>query len=60
MSPEDVPVLTTDEVHAAIERGLADLGLTLDELQEQAETDTFASEDARLLWFAIQDVVAAA
>jgi hypothetical protein len=50
---DDVEFASDDDVRAGIERALANLGLTYEELEAQAKEGQFASERARLTWFMI-------
>jgi hypothetical protein len=49
-------VLTVGEVQNAARLAVAGLGLTLNQLQDQARRGQFSSERARLVWIAIRDV----
>lgn len=56
LGPEDevmVEVASGEEIDAAIRAALDELGLTFDELAEQAREDEFTSERGRNLWFQI-------
>jgi hypothetical protein len=57
MSPAEASVkvewATDDDLRAAATALLADLGITLEELTEQAEAGQFSSEEARIAWFVI-------
>jgi hypothetical protein len=53
---DGVTVVTEHEFDTAVENTLRELGLTMDELRAQAERDEFSSEQARLLWWAIEEV----
>jgi hypothetical protein len=53
----DVEVATDDDLRAAIRDALESAHVGLDELREQAKTSRFASEDARVAWFMISDLV---
>lgn len=50
---DDVEFASDDDVRAGIERALAELGLTYEQLETQAKEDQFSSERARLTWFMI-------
>ena len=52
---EEVEVfeLTREEWDAGVAAELARLGLTYEELAEQARTGDFACEDARWVWLAV-------
>lgn len=52
--PEDevqVEIAEPGEIDAAVERELERLGLTMEALRREAETEEFTSERARRLWF---------
>lgn len=54
MSPEDVvDVVTQDDITKAVERHLRELGMTLEELRDEAERGEFRSREARLLWMTV-------
>jgi hypothetical protein len=55
----ETEVLTAGEVQEAARRAVAELGLTLDQLRNQARRGHFSSEHARLVWIAIRDVAPA-
>ncbi|WP_305784852.1 hypothetical protein [Symbioplanes lichenis] len=46
----EVVRLTREEWQADIDAHLARLGLTLEELKEQAREDVFDSHDAKIVW----------
>lgn len=50
---DDVEFASDDDVRAGVERALADLGLTYEQLEAQARAGEFSSERARLTWFMI-------
>ncbi len=50
---DDVIRPTQDEWDALVARSLAELGITYDELAEQARTSRFQSTEAKQLWIAI-------
>lgn len=50
---DDVEFASDDDVRAGVERALAELGLTYEELAAQAKEGKFSSERARLTWFMI-------
>ncbi len=52
-----VKVVTAEENRRDIDALLEELGMTLDELREEARTGVFRSEDAALAWFAISAFV---
>lgn len=52
-----VKVMTPEETQRDVDDLLEDLGMTLDDLREEARTGTFRSEDAALAWFAISGLV---
>ena len=59
MSPEeDVTIVTPDEIEEGMQKALSRLGLTFEELHQQALEDRFVSERARLTWFAMGDLAA--
>lgn len=61
MSPETlVDIATSEEIQTAVTNALDDLGLTFEELRQQAESGRFGSEKARMVWFAIRDLAPAA
>ncbi|RJL21129.1 hypothetical protein D5H75_38415 [Bailinhaonella thermotolerans] len=51
--PEDVIVVTEAEFAAAVQAALDDLGLTYDDLRDQAARHEFDSLRARKLWLLI-------
>lgn len=53
----EVDVLSEEDVEAAVEALLADLGLSFAELEAQGRADVFCSEKARLAWFSISALV---
>ena len=53
MQGVQVSALTREEWDALVAEELAKLGLTYDELAEQARTGDFVSEDARWVWLAV-------
>ena len=53
MQDVEVIELTREEWDALVAAELARLGLTYEELAEQARTGDFACEDARRVWLAI-------
>lgn len=55
MSPHDVvDVVTPRQIKRTIRGHLKDLGLSVEELRDQAKTGRFESEKARALWLAIE------
>ncbi|MGK2958981.1 MAG: hypothetical protein ACSLFB_11410 [Acidimicrobiales bacterium] len=50
---DNVEFASDDDVQAGVERSLAELGMTYEELEAQAKEGEFASERARLTWFMI-------
>lgn len=57
MSPdEDVTIVTSEQVQEGMKVALDKLGLTYEELLEQARAGSFMSERARLTWFAMSDL----
>jgi hypothetical protein len=53
MQEVEVFELTREEWDAGVAAELARLGLTYEELAEQARTGDFACEDARWVWLAV-------
>jgi hypothetical protein len=53
----DVQVATDEDLRAAISDALAAANVDLEELREQAEASQFASEEARIAWFMISELV---
>lgn len=57
MSPEeDVTIVTKEQIDEGVQVALEKLGLTFQELHDQAREGNFVSERARLTWFAIGDL----
>ncbi len=57
MSPdEDVTIVTSEQIQEGVQAALQKLGLSFDELHEQAREGSFVSERARLTWFAMGDL----
>lgn len=55
MSPEEiVDVVTPEQVRATVNAHLAELGISYEELQEQARLEEFQSKKARALWSVIE------
>lgn len=55
MTPEQiVDVVTREEVDTTLNKHLSDLHLSIDDLEQQAKSGTFASRDARMLWMAVR------
>lgn len=52
----DVDVLSQDDVDAVVERTLTSLGISFDELAEQARSGHFDTIEARLAWLAIGEL----
>ncbi|MFF6791086.1 hypothetical protein ACFY9C_18650 [Streptomyces filamentosus] len=50
-------VWTTEEIQTVVRRELAELGLTYDELRDQARRRDFSSAQANSLWALIGDAV---
>lgn len=50
---DDVTIVTPDEIREGMQIALRRLGLTFEELHQQALESRFLSERARLTWFAI-------
>lgn len=61
-APKDngVQVASEDDLRQFREASLRALGLTFDELEEQAKQGLFASDRARLTWMAIADLAQSA
>lgn len=59
MTPADDPLIVVPQVEfeAAARRALADLGLTYDQLAEQARRRDFTSSAAHALWVSIGGTV---
>jgi hypothetical protein len=55
MQEVEVIEQTREEWDAAVASDLARLGLTYDELAEQARTEDFSSDSARWIWMVIGD-----
>ena len=55
-NPSDVEIASSDDVRRSVERALASLGMSLDELRRQAAQGRFSSNRARLVWMAIHTV----
>jgi formiminotetrahydrofolate cyclodeaminase len=53
----DVQVATDEDLRAAINDALEAANVNLEELRDQAETSQFASEEARIAWFMISELV---
>lgn len=60
MAPAEIHVefATDNDVDAAVDSALADVGVTLDQLRKQAQISRFTSERARSAWFVISPFVA--
>ncbi|ACI12605.1 hypothetical protein FDI59_gp111 [Mycobacterium phage Yoshi] len=57
MKPGDIDVIASaDDEQQVIDNTLADLGLTFDELAEEAETRNFSTVEARLAWLLIGEL----
>ncbi|WP_176358180.1 hypothetical protein [Mycobacterium persicum] len=52
----EVDVLSQEDVDAVVEHTLASLGLSFDELAEQARSGHFDSIEGRLAWLAIGEL----
>jgi hypothetical protein len=48
---EDVELASDDDLAEGVRVALDRLGVSYDELRDQAEREKFQSEDARLVWF---------
>lgn len=59
MTADDDPLIVVSEAEfeAAAQRALADLGLTYDQLAEQARRGGFSSSQAHALWVSIGGTV---
>jgi hypothetical protein len=57
MTGAPIKVVGTEQTRRDINALLDELGMTLDELREEARTGGFRSEDAALAWFAISSLV---
>jgi hypothetical protein len=57
---EGVEVASDDDLRQFREASLRALGLTFEELEEQAKQGSFASDRARLTWIAIADLAPSA
>lgn len=53
----DVQDADAEDVQEAIRLALTEAGLTLEELQAQAHSGRFSSEDARMAWWAVSPFV---
>jgi hypothetical protein len=53
---DDVDVLSREDVNAVVDHTLTSLGISFDELAEQARTGHFESIEARLAWLAIGEL----
>jgi hypothetical protein len=51
-----VEVISEANIKSAVDRSLSELGVTFQELAEQARRGRFRSERARLVWMAIADL----
>ncbi len=51
--PAEVEVATEQEMRDGVALALGRIGFTYEELAAQAHDNRFASEEARLVWFAI-------
>lgn len=57
---DGVEVASEDDLRQFREASLRALGLTFEELEEQAQQGSFASDRARLTWMAIADLAQSA
>lgn len=55
--PSEVEIASSEDVRRSVERALASIGMSLDELKRQAAQGRFSSNRARLVWMAIHTVV---
>lgn len=55
----EIEALSQDEVDAAVAAILAEEGVTLDEMREQARAGRFATESQRRAWFVIDGLIEA-
>lgn len=53
----EVTTLTAADAAIAVQMTVASTGLTVSQLQAQAEKGEFQSERARAVWFSVKDVV---
>jgi hypothetical protein len=64
MTPAQASVVieraTDRDLEVAVENALNEAGVTLSELREQAAQGRFSSDEARLAWIVIADIVDAA
>ncbi len=51
-----VEVASNEDIRRAVRRSLEDLGLTYQQLEQQAQRGRFQSNRARLVWMAIRDI----
>ena len=51
-----VEIATDKDLRAAVRNALARAGLTMEQLEEQARTSRFTSEEARRAWFVVSSV----
>lgn len=56
VTDSDIEFVTVAEDEEARDRALAEIGLSYDQLKEQAEADAFVSERARALWDAFGEL----
>lgn len=59
MTDSDIIFVSAEEDQAARDAALKELGLSFEELVEQARTGQFKSERARMLWDAFGEFAAA-
>lgn len=61
MTPDEVvDVVTPEQIGITVARHLEDLGVSYEQLREQAEAGEFQSNQARLVWMAVENVGAPA
>jgi hypothetical protein len=53
----EVIELTDDDLRDAVQNALDSAGVTLEELQDQAQRGRFETEDARLAWFVVSSIL---
>ena len=56
----DVQDANAEDITAAINRALAEAGLTLDELVAEGQSGRFSSEEARMAWWVVSPFLEAA
>lgn len=53
---QGVEIATDEDIRIAVATTLNRLGMTYEQLAEQAETGAFSSEQARIAWMALRDL----